>query len=66
MDNTTRYFNFVKKYNEVLTTKGIGWLGPDDLGKVLLDTARDNNAKSKVASSEDQLMAEKRRKENLL
>jgi len=48
VDNTTRYLNFVKNYNKALAEKGTDWLGPEDLGKVLLDTARENNAKSKI------------------
>jgi hypothetical protein len=46
MDDTTRYLNFVKKYNKTLKKKGTNWLGPEDMGKVLVDTALENNSKS--------------------
>ena len=47
MDNTTRYLNFVKKYNEALSKKGTNWLGSEEMGKVLLETAIENNSKNK-------------------
>ena len=45
MDDIERYINFIKNYNDKLKKKGSGWLGPEEFGKVLLDTARKNNSK---------------------
>ena len=45
MDDTTRYINFIKNYNDELKKKGSDWLNSKELGKVLIDTARKNNSK---------------------
>lgn len=45
MDNTEKYLNFVRNYNEKLKQKGTIWLGPSDLGAVLLQTATQNQQK---------------------
>ena len=47
MDNTERYLNFVRNYNEKLKEKGTVWLGPEDMGTVLLQTAAENQQKER-------------------
>ena len=47
MDNTERYLNFVRNYNEKLKEKGTIWLGPKDMGAVLLQTAAENQQKER-------------------
>lgn len=47
MDNTERYLNFVRNYNEKLNEKGTVWLGPEDMGVVLLQTAAENQQKER-------------------
>lgn len=47
MDNTEKYLNFVRNYNEKLKQNGTIWLGPSDLGTVLLQTAAQNQQKER-------------------
>lgn len=47
MDNTERYLNFVRNYNEELKEKGTVWLGPKDMGAVLLKIAVENQQKER-------------------
>lgn len=42
MDATEQYFNLVRNYNEKLRNNNTDWLEPEDLGEVLLQTARQN------------------------
>ena len=43
MDDMERYLNFVRNYNAKLKDRKTGWLGPEDLGAVLLQTALEND-----------------------
>ena len=45
MDNTERYLNFVRNYNEKLKERNTIWLNPADLGEVILRTASENQRK---------------------
>ncbi len=47
MDNTERYLNFVRNYNQKLKEKGTNWLGPKGMGAVLLHTAAENQKKER-------------------
>ena len=47
MDNTERYLNIVRNYNEKLKEKRTIWLGPQDMGAVLLQTAAENQQKER-------------------
>lgn len=37
-----RYINFLKNYNKKLREKNTDWLGPDDFGDVIIQTAEQN------------------------
>lgn len=47
MDNTEKYLNFVRNYNKKLKQKNTNWLGPADMGEVLLRTAEENQRKER-------------------
>ena len=47
MDNTEKYLNFVRNYNKKLKQKGTIWLGPADMGQVLLQTTAENQQKER-------------------
>ena len=47
MDNTEKFLNFVRNYNDKLKQKGTVWLGPADMGEVLLQTAAENQKKER-------------------
>ena len=53
MDNAERYLNFVRNYNEKLKEKGTVWLGPKDMGAVLLQTAVENQQKEREEHGQD-------------
>lgn len=44
MDSVDKYFNFVRNYNDALQKNGTDWLGPRELGDVILGTAAQNIA----------------------
>lgn len=47
MDNAERYLNFVQNYNEKQKGKGTVWLGPKEMGAVLLLTTAENQQKER-------------------
>ena len=42
MEDAEKYFNFVRNYNEKLKEMNTTWLGPKELGEVLVQTASQN------------------------
>ena len=53
MDNKERYLNFVRNYNEKLKEKGTVWLGPEDMGAVLLQTTAENQQKEREENGQN-------------
>lgn len=43
--NEQNYINLMLNYNQRLKERGVSWLGPKDLGDVLLKTAKQNGLK---------------------
>lgn len=43
MDQTDKYLNFIRNYNQALKDKKTNWLKPNDMGDVLLRTAAQNS-----------------------
>ena len=42
MTNEEKYINFVLNYNKKLKERNANWLGPTDLGEILINTAEQN------------------------
>ncbi len=42
MDDTEKYFNFIRNYNKKLQDKNTDWLDPEAMGEVIIQTARQN------------------------
>lgn len=40
--NEEKYWTFVKNYNDRLKSQNTNWLGPQDLGDVLIQSAEQN------------------------
>ena len=42
MTQEEKYINFMLNYNKKLKERGTNWLGPEDLGDVIMQTAEEN------------------------
>lgn len=47
MDNAEKYFNFMRLYNQELKSQGTNWLGPAEMGKILVTAAAQNQLKER-------------------
>lgn len=47
MDDTEKYFSFIRLYNRELKSQGTNWLGPAALGKVMVKAAAQNQRKER-------------------
>lgn len=43
MTQEEKYINFILNYNKKLSERNADWLGPEDLGDVILETAQQND-----------------------
>lgn len=51
MDDTEKYFNFIRNYNEKLQDEKTDWLDPDVMGEVIIQTARQNRQQERKENS---------------
>lgn len=43
MTQEEKYINFILNYNKKLQERNTDWLGPEDMGDVILETAQQND-----------------------